>query len=571
MPGKRVWPWAAGVVLLAALLLVGRAAMVARQAGSSQVRYATGVVKRGPIQVTATGTGTVAAVDRQALFAETEGVVAAVPVKVGDRVKAGQTLIQLANDDVTLAVEQARLQLEQARQRLRAAGPAAAAGPLSGAVDVTAPAAGRIVGLRVRAGDTVQQGAALATLADSRSLEFVTQVLEPERARLRPGQAAVIQPDDFDGAVQGRVRSVGDQEIAGQTSVFYEVRVSLDNPGLLREGMTGQVTIQAEGGQVARPGFVAWTASRSVTAPISGRIEQIGVVEGQTVQAGQRIARIANENWPAEVEQLRLAVSQAEINRRSKEEQLNKLTIRSPADGVVVALNVQVGDRVVAGARAAGGNTTGGGAGGELAAVAAGETAVVNVAIDEMDVSKLRMGQKAVVTLPALPGKTFGGEVRQIAQEGKSQNGVTTYDVQISVDRPEGILAGMTATASIEVAGKQDALLVPVEAVADTPRGPVVRVLDGDQPRQVPVRLGLRNDRVAEVLSGLRVGDQVVLAEYNPSAAGAQGFGPPGGRFGPGGFPGGGLMGPGGFRGPGGSGGRGGRGPGGSGGGGGSR
>lgn len=568
---KRMWPWVAGVILLVALLLAGRAVMSERRTASSQVRYAVGEVRRGPIQVFATGTGTVASADRQAIFAEVEGVVSAIPVKVGDRVKKGEVLIHLANDDVTAAVDQARLQLEQARLRLRAAGAAAVAGPLSDIVNVTAPAAGRIVGLRVKADDTVQKGTVLAVLADDRSVEFVIQVLEPERELIRPGQAAVVTLGDFEGQFPGRVVSVGEQAIAGKVSLLYEVRVTLENPGLLRDGMTGQITIQAEGRDILRPGVVAWAASRSVTAPIAGRIEQLGVVEGQTVQAGQRIARITNETWPAEVQQLRLAVSQAELTLRSKEDLRDNLTIRNPADGVVVALNAKVGDRVVAGARTAGSETAG-----ELAVVASGDAAVVTVAIDEMSVAKLEVGQEAEVTFPALPEKRFSGQVEQVAQEGKSQSGVTTYDVQVRIDRPDGIRAGMTATASIRVDGKEDALLVPVEAVSDSSQGSVVRVLEGDRPRQVVVRIGLRDDRVAEVISGLRPGDRVVLAEFDPSAAGSQGFGPPGGRGGPGGGPDRGLTGvpggggrPGGFGGPrpGGSGGGGGQRPGGAGGG----
>lgn len=545
---QRFWPVAAVVVVLVALLLVGRAAMVARQAGSSQVRYATGVVQRGAVQVVATGTGPVSWADRQSVTAEVDGTVSAVPVQVGERVKKGQVLIQLANDDVVAAVEQARLQLEQARQRLRAVGGGVAGESPSGTVEVKVPAAGRIAGLRAKEGDNVQQGEVLATLAAGGSVEFVVPVLEPERWRIRAGQAAAVQVSEFDGEVAGRVASVGSQPVAGATSVTYEVRIALDNPGLLRDGMEGQATIRADGADVVRAGKVSWADLRLVTAPIAGRVDRVDVVEGQTVRGGQVIARLANDTWPAEVEQLRLAVAQAEMTLRAKEALRDKLTIRAPADGVVVALNARVGDRVASGVRAGASGT-----GSELAAVAAGDAVTVTVAIDEMEVANVRVGQTATVTLPALPGKTFSGKVEDVDQEGVSQNGVTTFDVKIRVDRPEGILAGMTATASIQVAGKADALLVPVEAVTETARGPAVRVMAGGRPRTVPVRLGLRNDRVAEVLSGLREGDQVVLAEYDPAAAASQGFG---GRMGPGGFGGlGGLGGPGGFRGAGGFGG----------------
>lgn len=547
MRSQRYWQWAAVAAVPVALLLVGLAIMEARQAGSPGVRYTVGTVQRGAIEVVATGSGSVSWADRWAVMAEVDGTVSAVPVRIGDRVQEGQALIELANDDVMAAVEQARLQLDQARQRLRAAGGEVAGGSPSGVVDVAAPVAGWIAGLRVKDGDAVQQGAVLATLGEGGSVEFVAQVLGPERERVRVGQAVAIRVSGFDGEVPGRVASVGSQPIAGPQSIYYEVRIALDNPGLFRAGMEGQATISVDGSEVVRPGRVAWAGHRLVTAPIAGRVERVAVVEGQSVRAGQSIVRLVNDAWPAEVEQLRLAVAQAEMNLNAKETLRDKLTIRAPADGVVVVLNAGVGDRVASGVRAGGDGT-----GSELAAVAAGDAASVTVAIDEMDVANVRVGQTATVTLPALPGKTFTGKVEEVAQEGRSENGVTTYDAKIRVERPEGIRAGMTAAASIQVAGQADALLVPVEAVMETPRGTAVRVMDGELPRAVPVRLGLRNDRVAEVLSGLRAGDRVVLAEFEPAAAPQ---GPGGGRFGPGGP--GGLTGrPGGFGGgPGGSGG----------------
>lgn len=481
---KRALPWMAGVGLLAALVLVGKAVLLARQGDSPQVRYATGVARRGAIEVDVTGTGSAAFAQRQAVFPEVDGVVAAVPVQVGDAVRQGQVLVTLTNDQMV------------------------AAG------NVVAPAAGRVVDLRVKEGDVVQKGAVLANLVDNRAVEFVVPVLAPERARIRPGQAALVSVDNFDGQVAGRVLSVGDHEVAGQNGMlYYKVRVGVENPGLWRAGMTGYATIEADGGPVTRAGSVDWSGKQPLVAPMAGRVDRLDVVEGQAVRAGERLAHLVNASL-------------------SPEELRDKLTLRAPFDGTVVALNVRPGDQLAAGTKA--------GAIGEPVVVAGGGV-VVTVAVDEMDVAKVQVGQKAEVTFPALPGRVYSGTVSRIGLEGKTQNGVTTYDVEVQVDRPEGIRAGMTATASIRVAAKQDALLVPVEAVVDTPQGPVVRVLAGGRPREVPVRIGLRNDRVAEVLSGLRAGDEVVLAEYDPNAL-PQGFGP--GRFGPGGFPAGGLMGP---------------------------
>lgn len=491
MPGKRFASWAAGALLLAALVLVGRAVMVARQAGggavNSQVRYATGTVERGGIRVTVSGTGTAAFPDRQVLSPQVDGTVAAVHVHAGQTVKKGQLLVTLTNEDLTAAA------------------------------DVTAPSDGRIVSLRVQEGAQVQKGAVLADLVDSGALEFVAQVYGPERDQIRPGQAAEVKVDDFDGQVPGRVIAVGDREVAGPSSLYYEVRIALDNPGLFRAGMTGQAAIRVPGTEITRRGTVEWAARTALLAPMGGRVERLDAAEGRRVRAGERIARIVNATYTA-----------GELKEM--------LVIRAPFDGVVLAVNARAGDRL------AGAGKTGAPGGTAEPVVIAGGDVTVTAAVDEMDVARVRAGQAADVTFAALPGRTFSGTVEQVALEGRSQNGVTTYDVLIRVQKPEGVRAGMSATASILVERKEDVLLVPAEAVVDSQQGTAVRVLTAAGPQTVPVKIGLRNDRVAEVLSGLRAGDTVVLAEYDPSAAATQGPAGQRGGFGPGGFPAGGLL-----------------------------
>lgn len=548
--------WAGGLALAAVLLALAVLPLRGRPGGPGAVRYVTGTVEVGRIEVFATGSGSVAWANRRSLVPEADGVIARVAVRVGQEVRKGDVLLELRNDDLDAVVEQARIQLEQARQKLAAARGAVRLSS-AGAVEVRAPAGGLVTGLRVKEGDQVQQGAVLATVTDRRSVDFVTRVLENERERIRPGQEAVIRLADFEGELTGRVAAVGSSPITEKTGIHYEVRITVTNPGLLQAGMEGEVAIRTSTGDVVRTGTVDWAVKRYVTAPLAGRVESVAVSEGEEVAAGALLARLVNETAPAELAQLSLAVRQAEVTLKARESQWQKLVLRSPADGVVVALNASVGDRVGA-ASPPGGQ----GGGGDLVAVAAAGRAIVTVAVDEMEVAGLRVGQEAEVTVPALGGAKFRGRVTRVAEEGVNQSGVTTYPVEVTVEGGKGLKAGMTANVSIRTAAKDNALLVPVEAVQEGAEGTFVRVLAGGRPRQVPVRVGLRNDRVAEVLEGLHRGDRVVLAEYDPAAAALPGPGGQRGGFGPGGFPPGALMGrpPGGFGGPGGGGFGGGRG-----------
>ncbi len=517
-----------------------------RPAGPGSARYVTGTVETGRIEVFASGSGSVTWAERRSLGPETDGVIARVAVRLGQEVKKGDVLLELSNDDLQAAVEQARIQWEQARQKLAAARGAAGLSA-TGEAEVRAPVSGIVTELRVKEGEQVQQGAVLAAVADGRSLEFVVRVLEGERARIKVGDEAVVRLSDFEGELAGRVAAVGDAPISEKTGLFYEVRIALNNPGLLQAGMAGEAGIRTAAGEVVRNGTVNWAGKRYVTAPLAGRVDRLAVSQGEEVRVGTLVARLVNETAPAELSQLSLAVRQAEVALRAKEAQRQKLILRSPLDGTVVALNARVGDRVGAGSSA------GGQSGGELVAVADATKALVTVAVDEMEVAGVQVGQEAEVTVPALGGARFKGRVTQVAAEGVSQSGVTTYPVEVTVEGAKGLKPGMTASVSIRTAAKDGVLLVPVEAVQEGSQGSYVRVLTGGRPRQVPVRIGLRNDRVAEVLEGLSRGDRVVLAEYDPTAAAVPGPGGQRGGFGPGGFPPGALMGrPGGFGGPGG-------------------
>ncbi len=504
----------------------------ARRAQSSQVRYATGVVREGAIEVLATGTGTVSWSGRYAVGAEVNGTVKEVRVGLGDRVEKGEVLVELENEDLASAVQAARLQLEQARQRLRVASGEAAVDP-SGRAEVRAYSPGVVTGLRVREGDQVARGAVIATLAEARELEFVAGVLEPEKERIKPGDRATVRLDRFEGELTGTVAEVENAPVAGETVKLYRVHILLPNPGLLQAGMTGQATIETPGGQVIRSGELAWRERGLVTAPVAGVVTELRVTSGQEVSRGELLAVITNQSLPAELEQLKLQVAQAELDLKNKAALLEKLSIRAPESGTVVALNVRRGDRV------------GPGSSSELLALASEGEAVATVALDEMEVARVQVGQEAEVTFPALPGRKWGGKVVRVAPEGRSQNGVTVFDVEIKLEKPAGVRAGMTSNASIRVARKEGVLLVPVEAVSSGPRGSTVRVLRGNVPQEVPVSLGLQNDQVAEVLSGLKAGDRVVLAEFNPSGSTPVMGGRPGQQGPP--FPGRGLMGPGGF------------------------
>lgn len=138
----------------------------------------------------------------------------------------------------------------------------------------------------------------------------------------------------------------------------------------------------------------------------------------------------------------------------------------------------------------------------------------MNGVIDEMDISKLKLGQEADIILDALPDKEVKGRVTFISQAGTVQAGVVSYKTIITLENPgEQLRDGMSATAEIIIDRHENVLLIPNRAIQGSWDSPWVEVLADEQVEQRPVELGLSDGIKTEVLSGLEEGESVIFPE----------------------------------------------------------
>jgi HlyD family secretion protein len=136
--------------------------------------------------------------------------------------------------------------------------------------------------------------------------------------------------------------------------------------------------------------------------------------------------------------------------------------------------------------------------------------------VDEADISKVYMGQKARIVVESLKDKKFEGKVTKISPMGVEKDNVTTFEVKVSIQNPTGELkANMTANAEIIQEEKHGVLQVPEAAVVyDKDRHPFVETpAPGTKTgkEKLPVKLGISNGVKTELISGLKEGQQVVL------------------------------------------------------------
>ncbi|TAN52529.1 MAG: efflux RND transporter periplasmic adaptor subunit [Methylococcaceae bacterium] len=175
---------------------------------------------------------------------------------------------------------------------------------------------------------------------------------------------------------------------------------------------------------------------------------------------------------------------------------LHALTVRAPADGVVMQKDV------VAGQKAMAGDT--------LFHIADLSQVWLIAQVYEQEIGLIAPGQTALVTLDAYPGRAFQGEVDFIypALDAATR----TVKVRLQLANPDGLLKPMMY-AQVELAAQpRQALAIPLAAVLDSGRRSVVLVARGDgryEPR--PVRLGLKGEEAVEVLQGLTEGEAVVV------------------------------------------------------------
>ncbi len=148
--------------------------------------------------------------------------------------------------------------------------------------------------------------------------------------------------------------------------------------------------------------------------------------------------------------------------------------------------------------------------------------------VDEIDILKIKTGQKATISVDAVPNKTFTGTVSFISPYGTSDtNNVVKFPVTIKLDPTDIALKGsLTATADISIYSVENVLLVPLSAVTTTSAGSFVTVVDvatGKQEKR-QVTIGNKNLQFAEVLSGLKEGDKVIVEEKVTGAPVVTGF-----------------------------------------------
>jgi RND family efflux transporter MFP subunit len=223
----------------------------------------------------------------------------------------------------------------------------------------------------------------------------------------------------------------------------------------------------------------------------------------------QSLSDLTDGPDPLDVRGDQLAVQQKQDALTDAQNTLAKYTLRAPFAATVSAVSAYVGDD----------------AGSAAVVSLVTPQQIATLSLNEVDVAKVEVGNKATLTFDAIDGLTLTGSVVEIATVGAVSQGVVSYQVQIGFDtQDERVRPGMTVNAAIQTATRADVLTVPTSAVKTQNGASYVQVFDPPladaggaagvvskiAPTRVEVTTGISDDTNIEILTGLTEGQQIV-------------------------------------------------------------
>jgi len=225
--------------------------------------------------------------------------------------------------------------------------------------------------------------------------------------------------------------------------------------------------------------------------------------------AARKVDELQNGPSPQDIS---LASGKIEIAQAT----LNQSRLTAPFEGTITEVNVKPGDTASSNAVAIRID--------DLTAL------FVDLQVSEVDINRVKIGQKITMTFDAIPNKVYGGTVNEVGMTGVNSSGAINFSVTVQMTNPDDMVrTGMTAAANIIVAQIDNALMVPNIAVQLVDNKLVVYTLAADNSTltALDIQIGASSDEMSEIISGtLQEGEIIIL---NPPAQNQMGPGGPGG------------------------------------------
>lgn len=339
------------------------------------------------------------------------------------------------------------------------------------------------------------------------------------------GSMLVVDSEDVVPAVSGTVRDleveVGDVVKEGQT-LFEVENDDLDDAVTSALGQLRQAEQSLDRAKLER------LQSEEALDALDSRPTTPTDTEVEAAELKVKIAKTGVLSAQANL-------TSAQRAHANAKETASDRAVESPMSGVVTEVNVKEGGSTsgsaasgsgsssgMSGGSSAGGSSSGGGSSAAIV-ISDLKNLKARVQVNEVDLARVKKGQKATLTFDAIEGLEVTGKVVRVAPTGTSSNGVVVYDVDIVPDVTDSrVKPGMSVSAAITVELRKNVLTVPNAAVKSSGGASYVEVLgsDGKTTDRVQVEAGASNESRTEVTGELKPGDRVVTSSSTGSTQG---------------------------------------------------
>lgn len=481
------------VAVLAVILLIGgfliyRALNSAKEAVTGGVlRYRYVPVAEGEISTTISGSSTLTATDSASYTAAADARVKAVYKTPGETVDEGETVMELSSSSLETKLEDLYSELVKIQTKMTGVT------KTRSNLNITAARKGTVKDIRVSEGDAVDSSRYLCLISTDGLMKVTVNTTDGIRLYEK------VSVTVGSSTVSGTVEEIKD----GKASVIIE-----DNDFSVGD----TVSVSLPDGTLLGTGKLEVNEAVAITST-PGQIGEVKVSENQEVKKNAVLFVLKSgaytstyQSYYEQEQDLLKQISDIE----------DQLTIKAEWPALVTSVNVEAGDDVSAGA--------------SLCSLSASSGYEMSLAIDELDIKDVSIGQNVKIILDAIEDHEYSGTVTNLSYSGTGSY-VTTYTATITTEPIEGAFPGMSASIEIYTSSSGASLIVPVNAVQYEGDSTFVYLVpkDYDQSQtesvdlggfsKVPVATGMSNGTYIVITgNGLKAGDTLCMPSMETTA-----------------------------------------------------
>lgn len=503
-------------IVIIVIVIIGYKVYSSYNNNSAITQYTGTTVSRSTIVSTVTGSGQVSASNEVELKSKSSGTIVSLNVTGGKEVKAGDLIAQLDSRSVSIDLENARIAMQKLVQPANTTTLLQAENSLASAQDNLTNDYGSALSAVTNTFvdlPTVIEGMKSALYSNGGFLtdQNLSQVSDELKTyRNQAGLNFDIAKAKYD-STQSHYKSITTagatssiESVAQETNaVLKTLAIALKDAKTVVDLIQNDGTYNVSGLSTFQTNVNSWTSK--VNSNLTSVSNAISSLSTDKSSISEKTASLKDLKDGPDT----LDVASQKLSLQQKQYAYDDTFIRAPFDGVIAKVSVKKMDDISSGVSVA-------------TLITKQKTATIS--LNEVDVSKIKNGDKVTLTFDAIEGLSITGTVSEIDGVGTVSQGVVTYNVTTVFDtQDDRVKSGMSVSAAIITDAKADVIAIPSAAVKSQGGSTYVDMWTGTTtaPTARAVEVGTSNDTLTEITSGLNEGEVVVTRTITAAAKAA--------------------------------------------------